>query len=119
MPLTDEMKQVADDLGKQLGADSNIREYTRLAEQAHQDVDVAALEIRYNQIYQSLLERQQNGETLERSEIDEFYRLKRELIDNPMLAARDEQLVLVKALFAQTAQRLTDALGIDYSTFAG
>jgi hypothetical protein len=118
MPLTDEIKQVADDLGKQLGADSNVREYVRLVEQARQDVDVAALEIRYNQVYQSLLERQQNGETLERSEIDEFYRLKRELQDNPLLTNRDNQLVLVKALFAQTAQRLSDALGIEYPTFA-
>jgi cell fate (sporulation/competence/biofilm development) regulator YlbF (YheA/YmcA/DUF963 family) len=118
MPLTDEMKQVAGDLGKQLGADSNVREYVRLVEQARQDVDVAALEIRYNQMYQSLLERQQNGETLVRSEIDEFYRLKRELQDNPLLTDRDNQLVLVQALFAQTAQRLSDALGIEYSTFA-
>lgn len=119
MPITDEMKQAAEDLGKLLGEDLSIQEYVRLAEQVQQDADVTDLERRYNQMYQSLLERQQNGETLERSEIDEFYRLKRELIDHPLLAARDNQLVLVKALLAQTAQRLTDALGIEYTTFAG
>ena len=118
MPLTDEMKQVAEDLGKQLGADSSVREYVRLVEQAQQDVDVAGLETRYNQMYQSLLERQQNGDTLDQSELDEFYRLKREIQDNPLLTERDNQLVLVKALFAQTAERLTNALGIEYSTFA-
>ncbi len=119
MPITDEMKQAAEDLGKLLGEDASVREYIRLAEQVQQDADVTDLERRYNQMYQSLLERQQNGETLERSEIDEFYRLKRELIGHPLLTARDNQLMLVKALFAQTAQRLTDALGIEYTTFAG
>ncbi len=119
MPITDELKQAAEDLGKRLSEDVRVGEYVGLAKQAQQDADVTGLEMRYNQMYQSLLERQQNGETLERSEVDEFYRLKRELLDHPLLTARDEQMAQVKALFAQTAQRLTDSLGIEYTTFAG
>jgi cell fate (sporulation/competence/biofilm development) regulator YlbF (YheA/YmcA/DUF963 family) len=119
MPLTDEIKQAAEDLGKQLGDDSEVGEYVRLEEQARRDAEVTALEMRYSQLYQGLVARQQNGENLDRSEIDEYYRLKGEIQDHPLITARDNQLVLVKELFAQTAQRLTDALGFEYPTFAG
>lgn len=119
MPLMDDIKLAAKDLGKQLGADSEVRAYVRLEEQAKQDAEVTALELRYSQLYQSLVTRQQNGENLDRSELDEYYHLKGVIQDHPLVEARDRQLVQVKALFAQTAQRLTDALGIEYPTFAG
>ncbi len=40
MPITDEMKHAAEDLGKLLGEDASIREYVRLTKQAQQDADV-------------------------------------------------------------------------------
>jgi cell fate (sporulation/competence/biofilm development) regulator YlbF (YheA/YmcA/DUF963 family) len=119
MPLTDEIQQVAEDLGSQLGADSNVQEYLQLAAQAQEYAEVSALETRYAQLYQSLLVRQRNGEEFDRSEIDEFYRLKGEIQYHPLLIARDDQFTLVKALFSQTAERLTDVLGFEYPTFAG
>lgn len=118
MPLTDEIKQAAEALGKQLSADAKVREYVRLAEQVQQDHEVTALQSRYDQVYQELLKRQRNGEALVPADMDEYYRLKRQLQDNPLLTAQDSQLLLVKALFAQTAQILTDELLIDYPTFA-
>ncbi len=119
MPLTDEIKQVAEDLGRQLGNDSNVQEYIRLAAQVHENAEVSALETRYNQLYQSLLERQRNGEVLDRSAIDEFYRLKGEIQYHSLTIARDDQFNLVKALFSQAGERLTAILGIEYPSFAG
>ncbi len=118
MPLSDEIKQAAEDLGKQLGADPYVSGYVRIARQAEQDAEVAALEARYNHLYQALTGREQNGEVLNSSEIDEYYRLKGEIQDHPLIVARDQQLILVNETFAETAQRLTAALGIDYTTFA-
>ena len=119
MQLSDEIKQAAEDLGKQLNAETVVREYVKFQNDAQQDAEVIALEEQYGQLYQKLTERQQNGETLERSELDEFYRLKGKIQDHPLIFMRDNQMALVKALFAETAQRLTDTLGIEYPTFAG
>lgn len=119
MLLTNEIKQAAQVLGQRLGAEVVVREYANLDEKAQQDMEVVALEKQYSQLFESLVDRQQNGEVLDRSEVDEYYLLKRQLQDHPLIAARDEQLTLVKALFVQTAQRLTNALGVEYSTFAG
>jgi cell fate (sporulation/competence/biofilm development) regulator YlbF (YheA/YmcA/DUF963 family) len=119
MQLSDEIRQAAEDLGRQLNAETVVREYVKYQNGVQQDAEVVALEELYGQLYQKLAERQQNGESLERSELDEFYRLKRKMQDHPLIFIRDNQMVMVKALFAQTAQRLTDVLGIDYPTFAG
>ncbi len=118
MQLSDEIKQAAEDLGKQLNAETVVREYVKFQNRVEQDAEVVALEEQYGQLYQKLAERQQNGELLDRTELDEFYRLKRKMQDHPLIFARDNQMVQVKALFAQTAQRLTSGLGIDYPTFA-
>ncbi len=118
MAITDELKQAAEDLGKQLGADSNVQEYLRLAAQAQESPEVSDLETRYNQVYQKLVEREQQGDVLDRPELDSYYRLKGELQRHPLIVARDERLVMVKALFAQAAQRMTNVLGFEYTTFA-
>ncbi len=118
MPLSDEIKQVAEDLGKQLGADAGVREYVRLVQQIEQDAEVTTLELRYKQLYEGLVEREQKGEVLDRSETDEYYQLKSQIRNHPLLIMRDQQWTLVNAIFAETAQRLTNALGIEYTTFA-
>ncbi len=118
MPMTTELKRAAEDLGNQLRADSNVQEYLRLAAQVQESSAVSDLEARYNQVYQSLTEREQQGEVLDRPDLDEYYRLKAELQHHPLVMARDDRLVLVKALFAQTAERLTNVLGFEYTTFA-
>ena len=119
MELTNEIKQAAEDLGKRLGTEAGVQEYVNLKMRTQQDVEVAGLEAKYNRLYQKLAERQQKGEVLERSELDEYYEMKRQVEDHSLIDARDIQLEEVKALFTQTAQHMTAILGRDYVTLAG
>ena len=118
MPLTEEIRLAAEKLGKQLGVDPGVQEFVSLKEKIQQDTEVVDLENKLAQLYRKLTERQQNGEVLERSELDEYYYLKRQVQDHPLIAVRDNQMEIVKAFFAQTAQRMTSVLGIEYTTFA-
>jgi cell fate (sporulation/competence/biofilm development) regulator YlbF (YheA/YmcA/DUF963 family) len=118
MPFTEEIRQAAEKLGKQLGIDPGVHEFVSLKEKIQHDAEVVDLEDRLFRLYQKLVDRQQNGEVLDRVELDEYYYLKRKVQDHPLIAARDNQLEIVKAFFAQTAQRMTSVLGIEYTTFA-
>jgi cell fate (sporulation/competence/biofilm development) regulator YlbF (YheA/YmcA/DUF963 family) len=119
MDLTNEIRQAAEDLGKRLGAEAGIQEYVDLKLRTQQDLEIAGLEAKYNRLHEELTGREQEGVVLERSELDEYYQLKRKVEDHPFIAARDMQLQEVKALFNQTAQHMTAILGIDYATLAG
>ena len=118
MPFTEEIRQAAEKLGKQMGVDPGVHEFVSLTEKIQQDAEVVDLEDRLFRLYQKLVDHQQNGEVLDRVELDEYYYLKRKVQDHPLIAARDNQLEIVKAFFAQTAQRMTSVLGIEYTTFA-
>ncbi|HZU86436.1 MAG TPA: YlbF family regulator, partial [Anaerolineaceae bacterium] len=100
-----------------LGADANVKEYLRLVNQTQQDRKTAELEIRYEQLYQELSMREQNGEPLTQTQIDAYYDLKRQVEENPLIAAREAQLETVKAIFVETAEQMKAVLGIDYPAF--
>jgi Protein of unknown function (DUF964). len=119
MDLTNEIRQAAEDLGKRLGAEAGVQEYVDLKMRTQQDLEIAGLEAKYNRLHEELTGREHEGVVLERSELDEYYQLKRQVEDHPLIAARDMQLQEVKALFNQTAQHMTAILGIDYATVAG
>jgi cell fate (sporulation/competence/biofilm development) regulator YlbF (YheA/YmcA/DUF963 family) len=118
MQLTNQLQQAAQDLGKQLSAEASVQKYVRLKEKILLDPEVTTMEEQYSCLYQTLIERQQNGEHLDNSDLDAYYRLKNQFEHHPLISARDLQLEQVKALFAQTAQHLTASLGIDFPTFA-
>ncbi len=118
MQLNDEIKQAAQELGSLLGENTCVSEYLRFKQLAGQDEQAASLEQRQDALYQKLIENQQNGEHLDQAELDQYYGLKRQVQEHPVLAAREGQLVAVKALFAETAKRMTNILGVDYSAFA-
>lgn len=118
MPLTDEIKQAAQNLGALLAAEAAVSEYARLKTLTAQDPDVVTLEASHDALYQSLSERQMKGESLERAELDRYYDLKYQVQENPLIAAREAQLVNVNALFVQAAQHLNRILGVDFNTFA-
>jgi cell fate (sporulation/competence/biofilm development) regulator YlbF (YheA/YmcA/DUF963 family) len=119
MDLTNEIRQAAEDLGKRLSTEAVVQEYVDLKMRTQQDVEIAGLEPKYNRLHEELTGREQAGVVLARSELDEYYQLKHQVEDHPLIAARDLQLEEVKALFNQTAQHMTAILGLDYATLAG
>lgn len=118
MPLTEEIKQVVERLGKQLGADPALQEFLSLEEQTHRDPKVVDLENQLSLKFQKLNEDQQNGEALDRFALDEYRKLKNQVQEHPLIAARDYQLEIVKTLFVPIAAHITTALGFDFTKFA-
>ena len=118
MPITEEIRQAAENLGKQLGANPNVQDFVSLQKEVQQDARVVDLETRFALLNQKLAEREQTGGRLDRSVVEEYYELKDQVNDHPLIIARDYRLDIVKALFAQVAQRMTPILGIEYTTFA-
>ena len=118
MPLTKDIMQAAELLGKQLSIDPCVREFVRFNEMAQQDAEVVELEKKLNNLYQKLAQQQQNGEALDRVELDEYYDLKHQVQIHPLVEARDNQLETVKNLFTQIAQHITAILGVDYPALA-
>jgi cell fate (sporulation/competence/biofilm development) regulator YlbF (YheA/YmcA/DUF963 family) len=118
MELPDEVRQAAVDLGKRLGAAAGVQEYVALNQKIQTDPEICGLETKVAHMYQDLVERQQNGEDLQQAEVDAYYALKQQIEGHPWITARDSRLVDVKALLAETAQRMTPLLGLDYTTLA-
>jgi cell fate (sporulation/competence/biofilm development) regulator YlbF (YheA/YmcA/DUF963 family) len=118
MPFTLEIRQAAENLGKQLGADPSVHEFIRIEQEIQQDGKVVELETKLAQLNQKLGEHEQTGGRLDRTIVEEYYELKGQVENHPLITARDYQLEYVKALFAQTAQHITAVLGIDYAALA-
>jgi len=118
MPITEEIRQAAENLGKQLGANPNVVEFVNLEKDSQHDARVVELETRLALLNQKLAEREQAGGRLDRSVVEEYYELKDQVNDHPLIIARDYRLDVVKALFAQASQRMTPILGIEYTDFA-
>jgi cell fate (sporulation/competence/biofilm development) regulator YmcA (YheA/YmcA/DUF963 family) len=118
MPITEEIRQAAENLGKHLGANACVLEFVNLENQIQQDARVVDLENRLALLNQKLAEQEQTGGRLDKSVVEEYYELKGQIQDQPLLTARENRLEIVNALFAQAAQRMTPILGMDYTTFA-
>jgi len=118
MPITEEIRQAAENLGKKLGANPDVLEYINLAKQSREDARVVDLETRLALLNQKLAEREQAGGRLERSVVEEYYELKDLVNEHPLVINRDYRLDVVTALFTQVAQKMTPILGIEYTDFA-
>jgi cell fate (sporulation/competence/biofilm development) regulator YlbF (YheA/YmcA/DUF963 family) len=118
MPFTQEIKQAAENLGKQLGADPGVHEFIRIAQEIKQDGNVVELENKLAQLNQKLAEHEQTGGRMDRTIVEEYYELKGQIESHPLITARQYQMEYVKAFFAQTAQHITAVLGIDYAALA-
>ena len=118
MPITEEIRQAAENLGKQLGAHPSVQDFVSLEQEIQQDARIVELENRLTLLNQKLSEREQAGGVLDRADVEEYYELKSQVQDQPLINARDNHLEIVNALFVQVAQRMTPILGIDYTVFA-
>jgi len=118
MPITEEIRQAAENLGKQLGANPRVQDFVSVEKEIQQDARLVDIETRLALLNQKLAEREQAGGRLDRSIMEEYYELKGQVQDQPLINARENRLEIVKALFAQVAHRMTPILGIEYTDFA-
>jgi len=116
--LTEELHTAALMLGEILHNSDVVQKYLKALADCEADPETADLEKRMRTIYEELLARQQRGENLQRSEIDDFNTLKRQVYQHPRIAEREASLIRVKQAFADIADDLNISLGTDFAALA-
>jgi cell fate (sporulation/competence/biofilm development) regulator YlbF (YheA/YmcA/DUF963 family) len=116
--LTEELQVTARTLGEALQASEPVQKYLKALAEFQADPEAADLEKRTLAMYEELIARQQRGEMLQRSEIDDFNTLKRQVYQHPRITEREAALTPVKRYFAEIADEINLPLGVEFSTLA-
>ena len=118
MNLSDELQQAAHNLGHCLFETSDVEIYHKAALAVKDDSKAVAIEEKFNTLYLQLASKERSGQSLDQSELSDYYQLREQVRENQLIAMREEQLQMVKLLFADTAQTMTSILGIDFTILA-
>lgn len=116
--LSEELQISARMLGEALRASPSVQNYLQVQAKCAADAEAAELENRLLTLYQELLERQQRGEALQRSEIDAFNALKYKVQQHPLIRERDDALFLVRQTYLDVADALNLPLGMEFAALA-
>jgi len=118
MIVSNEIQHAAQKLGQDLHNTPEVNAYLKAAQAVQENAEAVALEDKFLALYQQLVVRERSGQVLDQNELAEYYQLREQVRSHPLLAARDEQLQLVKLLFSDVGQVLTTILGVDFSALA-
>jgi cell fate (sporulation/competence/biofilm development) regulator YlbF (YheA/YmcA/DUF963 family) len=118
MPLTEEIKAAARQLGQSLRQDDYVRAYLNAWKDAESDPEVSALEKKMHEVYEELIAYQQEGQGLGEGGTGAYLEIHREVQDHPLIAKRNDALRRVRPRLAAIADEISLALGVDYTRFA-
>jgi cell fate (sporulation/competence/biofilm development) regulator YlbF (YheA/YmcA/DUF963 family) len=118
MELTPEIETAARHLGQCMRQDDYIHKYLNALEETHSDPEASALEKNMYDEYESLIAREQEGEILSYEDTREFYELRRQVRDNPLIAKRNRMHREIRPYLNQIAEEISFVLGVDYTTLA-
>lgn len=118
MELTPEIKAAALDLVNAMRQDETIQLYLSARDAVENDPQASALENQLIELYESLINRQQQGEKLSEEDIQAFNSLRYQVRVHPLIAQRENALAQIKPYLAQIADEISYTLGIDYTTLA-
>lgn len=111
MTLTREIEQAARELGQALHASPLVAAHLQAEHDAANDAQASRLKARLAEMYDDLVQRQSAGEVLSGGELDEYYRLEREVKAHPALARQEQTAGRLQDLFTETHDLLTNELG--------
>lgn len=113
-----ELLESARSLGTALSESRAVQSYLQAKAEAENEPEAASLEAHMLEVYHALIARQQNGEQVTQSEVQEFYALRNQVQYHPLIKAREDALAQVKSLFAEAGTEITNQLGVDFPTLA-
>jgi len=116
--MNPELLEAARALGATLNQAKAVQTYLQAKAEAEASPEASSLEIHMMEVYQALITRQQAGEQLAQSEVQEFYALRNQAQSHPLIQARDAALSQVKSLFAEAGTEITNQLGVDFTALA-
>ena len=118
MSMTNEIENEARNLGKILKETSEVEAYQKAIQAVKEDSKTVELESKFNTLYQRLASQEQSGQSLDQTEVTDYYQLRDLVRRDPLISAREDQLQMVKLLFADAGQAMTSVLGIDFTILA-
>ena len=118
MNLQEEMIVAAKELGKSLSESTELVGYQAAALAVNNEPEILALEDKVNKLYEQLAAQERAGQTLDQVILQDYYTMRNQLRQNPMISARDEKLQMVNLVFNDVLQSMTSILGIDFTILA-
>lgn len=118
MIVPNDIQQAAQKLGQDLRNTPEVTAYLQAVQAVQENAEAVALEDKFLALYQRLIAQERSGQVLDQHVLAEYYQLREQVRSHPLLAARDEQLQLVKLIFSDAGQILTSVLGVDFSALA-
>jgi hypothetical protein len=118
MELTSEVETAARQLGQCLRQDDYIRAYLDALEESHTNPEASALEAKMYAEYERLIAREQEGEILNYEDTREFYELRKQVQDHPLISRRNRIHREIRPYVHQIAEEISLVLGMDYTILA-
>lgn len=115
MDRNEAISRAAQALGAALRETPEMRAFEQADREAHADAQVNALETELLALHRSLTARQREGHALAQHEINRYYKLRDVFSRHPLIAARDQRMQAVKALFEQAGGAISGVLRVDYT----
>jgi cell fate (sporulation/competence/biofilm development) regulator YlbF (YheA/YmcA/DUF963 family) len=116
MPLTEEIKSAAKQLGEALCQDDYVRLYLDALHQTRTDPEVNVLEKKMYEVYEELIARQQVGEELAKEDLRAFSELRRQVQNHPLVTQRNDTLNSIRPYLNQIAEEINFVLGVDFAS---
>ena len=105
-------------LGETLRQTSQVISYLEAKNSVEADPTLVAREKHILIAYQELTARQRAGEELSKEEVRNFYDLRNEVQQHPLIQTRDRALGPLKSLFSQAGSELSNQLGVNFTDIA-
>lgn len=118
MNLPDELKQAAQAMGQALHEHETVQNFLAAQARLQANPEANNLDVRFQAMYQNLIERQRAGEALPPAEIEEFRALRDQTEHTSLISERDAALQVVKNYFIIVGDSFSHRLGVDYPALA-
>lgn len=117
MEISDELRQSAERFGAALNELPAVQAYLEADAAVKNDPEVQQLKAEADRTYRELIERQRASGTFDPRYVSEFYRLREDLANHPLMLRREACLRAVRPLFEQAASSMSSVLSVDYTDF--
>ena len=118
MELTPEIQTAARHLGVCMRQDDYIRKYLDALEETNTDPEANALEKKMYAEYETLIAREQKGEILSYEDTRNFYELRQQVQDHPLISRRNRMHIEIRPYLKQIVEEISFVLGVDYTVLA-
>ena len=106
--------QAANELGEALKASPVVQDYLRASAAADGEAEFKRMETNLHQTYDLLIQRQEAGGALSPYEINQFYKMREQVINHPLYQQREAAQRAMQAVFEQAGSTLSSVLTVDF-----